>query len=95
MAECSLYIDSDGTPGGTHVAVLGEDGSCLGELKRVEKVDFSLSTESMAEVKLTIRRVPGRFLANEVLIETIRASRWRRWFRRWWSARWRLPWIAS
>lgn len=94
MAECSLFIDCDGTPHGTHVVVIGEDGTCLGELKCVQKVDYSLSVKSRPQVTLTLLKVPGRYLASEALVKTIKVSRWRRRFKRWWNIRWRLLWIA-
>lgn len=90
---CSLYIDTDGSRTGTHVIVIGEDGTCLGELDSVHAIDYHLGLRS--EVKLTLLKVPGRFLADEVLIETIKIRRWRQRLKRWWDARWRLPGIAS
>lgn len=94
MAECSLYIDCDGTPRGTHVVVIAEDGTCLGELKRVQKVEYNLSVKSMPQVTLTVLKVPGRFLAQQALIKTVKRRHWRRRLKRWWDLRWRLPWIA-
>jgi hypothetical protein len=94
MTGCSLFIDCDGTSRATQVLVLGEDGSCLGQLKSVMAIDYRLSMKKVPVVKLTVAKVPGRFLANEVLLKTVNLSRWRR-LRRLWNLRWRLPWIAS
>lgn len=89
--SCQLYIDSDGTGPGTHLIVVGEDGSFLGELKQVMELDYHLRTDDKAQVKVTVREVSGRFLANKVLIHELR---WRR-SREWWRRLWRRRWIAT
>lgn len=83
----TLYIDSDGTLAGTHVLVIGEDGTCLGELKGVQAVKWDIAAASghrKGMAGLLVANTPGRFLANEVLINELkpglsrRRSLWKR-----------------
>lgn len=67
-----LFIDSDGSPGSTTVLVCGDDGACLGELQGVQRIDWSVEKRKNSAVRVTVAKVPGRFLANEILIEQLR-----------------------
>jgi hypothetical protein len=79
VSGLTLYVDSDGSVGGTHVLVLGEDGQCLGELRHVTALDWNLAVSGgRAELKLRVLRVPGRYLADKdrVMLRMV-GSRWR------------------
>lgn len=71
-----LFIDSDGTDENTDVLVIGEDGTCLGELQGVTGIQWSLvSGMKAAEVHLVmLTDVPGRFLADKVLINELKLA---------------------
>lgn len=77
----TLYIDSDGTGRGTHVIVIGEDGSYLGELKTVKRLKYSVEVNERATVELTVTQVPGRFIADQVLISELESAK-KPWWRR-------------
>lgn len=77
----TLYIDSDGHTGSTHVCVLDEDGTCLGELRHVQTLNWSLDVRAgVADVELRVLRVPGRFQADNdrVLVRMVGKRWWRR-----------------
>jgi hypothetical protein len=77
----TLYVDSDGTPRGTRVLVIGEDDMCLGEIRGVLSVDYHTARHKRASVRLHVADVPGRFLADAVLIKELKLAR-RPWWRR-------------
>lgn len=70
-----LFIDSDGSPGSTTVLVCGDDGACLGELQGVQRIDWSIEVRKNAAARITVAKVKGRFLANDVLIHELKSSR--------------------
>lgn len=83
MTRCRLFIDADGHFGSTDILVLGEDGSALGQLDGVVGLNYQVDhVRRKARVDLTLLSVPGRFLADDVLIKELGVKKKRRWWRR-------------
>lgn len=87
MTRYAAVIDCDGTSDGLDVFVISEDdGTYVGELANVERVDYAIETGKDATAQITVRIAPGRFLlaADHVAIRRrkLHDSRLRRWWDR-------------
>lgn len=73
-----LFIDSDGTAAGTDVLVIGDDDMPVGELEGLVGIKFEAVTDGQAQVTLVVLDVPGRYLADKILIHELQPAR-KRW----------------